>query len=224
MDARTKIFLAGASVSFLACGFLTYVGLRDARVLTAGLLIAAVGPMFMTVAKLESYLPRAYAVRTRELWNVPLGIPLGIAVYYIWQVFPTMYAAVEEIVWRPSEGAGGAYLEGMQIALDTAGGYFLGLILGALLLGAQLFVWIAPAYLLAKMVTQPVEKEVERYYRQKIRQSTRKVVGRPTRLTKFKVGGDLAETKVQLRMYGTALSIFSGLIAMTLLAWLAPLL
>ena len=156
--------------------------------------------------------------------NVPLGIPLGVAVFYLWKIFPAMYRALEEIVWRPSELGGGAYLEGIQVALDMAGGYLLGLILGGLLVSAQAAVWMVPAYFLAKWVTKPVEDEVEKFYRQKIRQSTRHVVGRPSRLTKFKVGGELAETKVQLRLYGTMLSLFSGLVVILILAWVTPLL
>ena len=38
------------------------------------------------------------------------------------------------------------------------------------------------------------------------------------------VGGELAETKVQLRMCGTMLMLFSGLVTMLVLAWVTPLL
>jgi len=224
MDARTKLFIAGSAVGFLAIAALSYLGVRDARVLTTGLFFATVGPVTVTVVRLRTYMPRAYGVRMRELWNVPVGIPLGIGVFYLWKIFPVMYAALEEIIWRRPEAGGGAYLEGVQMALDTAGGYLLGLILGAFLLATQIGMWVAPAYLLATRVIRPVEEEVERFHRQKIRQSTRKVVGRASRLPKFKVGGDLAATKVQLRAYGTLLSLFSGLVAMTLLAWTLPLL
>lgn len=223
MDLRTKVFLAGAALGFVVVALLTYVGMRDARVLSTGLFVAAVGPMYLTVARLKTYLPRAHSVWKRELWNVALGIPVGAAVFYIWKIFPGMYAALEEIVWRQSDVAGGAYLEGMQIALDTAGGYFLGLILGSVLVAAQGAVWVVPSYLLAKWVTHPVEEQVERFYRQRIRQSTRQVVGRTRRLTKFKVGGELAETKVQLRLFGTVLSLFSGLVVILALAWITPL-
>ncbi len=222
-DVRTKVLLAGAALGVLAIAFLTFIGVRDARVLSTGLFLAMVGPVYLTVTRLKSYLPRAHSVRMREMLNIPLGIPLGVAVFYVWAFFGPMYMALEEIVWRPPEVAGGAYLEGMQVALDTAGGYFLGLILGAFLVVAQGAVWVIPAYFMAKAVTKPVEDEVEKFYRQKIRQSTRHVVGRPSRLTKFKVGGELADTKVQLRAYGTMLSLFSGLVTILVLAWVLPL-
>ncbi len=224
MDLRTKVLMAGAALGFLAVAFLTFSGMRDVRVLSTGLFLTVVGPVCLTVARLKTYWPRAYSVRQRELLNIPLGIPLGAAVFYVWSFFPAMYSALEEVVWRHSDVGGGAYLEGMQVALDTAGGYFLGLLLGSFLVAAQAAVWIIPAYFAAKWVTWPVEDQVEKFYRQKIRQSTRHVVGRPSRLTKFKVGGELADTKVQLRMYGTMLSLFSGLVTILILAWVLPLL
>lgn len=223
MDVRTKVFLVGASLGFVAIAFLAYIGMRDARVLSTGMFIAVVGPMCLTVARLKFYMPRAHSVWRHELWNVLLGVPLGVAVFYIWKIFPAAYVGLEEIVWRPAEVAGGAYLEGMQIALDTAGGYLLGLILGALLVSAQAAVWVIPAYLMSKWVTKPVEEQVEKFYRQRIRQSTRQVVGRSRRLTKFKVGGELAETKVQLRVFGTMLSMSAGLVTILILAWVTPL-
>lgn len=223
MDIRTKVFIVGAALGFVAIAFLTYIGMRDARVLSTGMFLAVLGPMCLTVARLKFYMPRAHSVWRRELWNLLLGVPLGVAVFYVWKIFPAAYAGLEEIVWRPTEVAGGAYLEGMQIALDTAGGYLLGLILGAFLVSAQAAVWIVPAYLMSKWVTMPVEEQVEKFYRQRIRQSTRQVVGRTRRLTKFKVGGDLAETKVQLRLFGTMLSLSAGLVTILILAWVTPL-
>jgi len=224
MDARTKVFIAGAALGCLAIAFLTYRGLGDTRVFSTGLLLAVSGPVCLTIANLKSYLPRAYSVRKRELWNVPLGIPLGVAVYYVWKIFPAMYSALEEVVWRPAEFGGGVYLEAMQIALDTAAGYLLGFVLVAILVGLQAAIWVVPAYLLAKRVTGSVEEQVEKFYRRKIRQSTRRIVGRLSHITKFRVGGELAETKVQLRLYGTMLSLFSGLTTITILAWVLPLL
>ena len=223
MDRRAKVFIVSSAFGFLVVAGMTYAGMRDARVLSTGMFFAVIGPMCLTALHLKSYLPRASQVRKRELLNIPAGIPLGVGVFYVWKIFPAMYTAVEDVVWRPSEVAGGAYLEGMQIALDTAGGYFLGLILGALLVSLQAAVWVLPAYFLSKAIAKPVEDQVEDFYHQKIRQSTRQVVGRPSRLTKFKVGGELAETKVQLRMYGTMLCLFSGLVTILILAWVTPL-
>lgn len=222
MDARVKALVVGSAVGLVGMAGMALLGMRDARVLTTALLLAVVGPTYLTVSRLKTYLPRAYSVRKRALLNVLLGIPLGVAVFYVWGLFPALYTALEDVVWRPAEVAGGAYLESVQIAFDMAGGYFLGLILGALLVTVQAAVWVVPAYMLAKWVTRPVEEEAEKFYRQKIRQSTRQVVGRPSRLTKFKVGGDLAEAKVQLREYGTMLCLFSGLCTIVLLAWITP--
>lgn len=222
MDVRTKVLLVGSAIGLVAITALVVFGIRDARVLTTGLFLAVVGPMYLTITRLETYLPRAHSVRKRELLNVPLGVPLGAAVFFVWGLFPPLYTALEEFVWGPSEVAGGAYLESVQIALGTAGGYLIGLVLGSLLVTAQAAVWVVPAYLLAKWVTKPLEDEVEEFYRQKIRQSTRRVIGRPSQLTKFKVGGELAETKVQLREYGTMLCLFSGLITILALAWITP--
>lgn len=223
MDLRTKLLIGGAAVGSVVMLSFVVFGIRDARVWSTSLFLTVIGPVCLTVARLKTYMPRAHSVWRRELWNVVLGIPLAALVFHLWGFFPAMYAALEEIVWRPSEVAGGAYLEGMQVALDTAGGYMLGLILGAMVVALQAGIWIVPAYLGAKWVMKPVEDQVERFYRQKIRQSTRQVVGRSRRLTKFRVGGELAETRVQLRMCGMMLSLSSGLVTIVLLAWTLPL-
>jgi hypothetical protein len=223
MDLRTKVFLASASLALLVVTGLTYAGLRDVRVIMTGLFVAVVAPAVLTIVRAQDYLPRAHAVRRRQPWNLPLGIPLGVAVFYVWKLFSQIYLAFDEVVWGREDIAGTAYLEGLQVALDTAGGYVLGLFLGAIVVFVQAAVWIVPAYLLARWMTRPIEEEVERFYRQKVRQSTRQFVGRSRRVTKFKVGGELVETRMQLREYATILVLLSGLVTMLALAWLTPL-
>lgn len=222
MDPRTVLLVVGSTLGCGVIALLAYIGMRDARVLSTGLFIAVVGPMYLTVYRLKLYMPRAHSIWKREAWNIVLGVPLAVAVFYVWKLFPAMYAGLEDLVWRQPENAGGAFLHGVQTALDTAGGYLLGLILGSMLVAAQAAVWIVPSYFIAKGITRSAEDQVEEFYRQRVRQSTRQVVGRTRRLPKFKVGRELIDTKVQLRSFGMMLSLFSGLVTILALAWITP--
>ena len=209
--------LAGAAATAL----MMILGVRDARFLLTSSSLIAGGAFYVTMANLKVYLPRAYPHRKDGYRSALIGLPLGIVVYFVWKVFPPIYAAVDEIVWRsslPDEG-GSAYLESLQFAFATTASYAFGLVLGALVLSVQVGLWFLPAYLIARQRTKSAEEKAERAYREEVRKATRRYVGRRSRLTKFKVGGDLSAMKVQLRTYHFVLVLASGLVTMTGLAW-----
>ncbi len=217
----TSALLFGILAGSAAAALIMSQGVRDARLLLTSSTLIFGGALYLMMANLQVFLPRAYGHRKDGFGSALTGVPLGIVVYFVWKIFPPIYAAVDEIVWRASlpEEGGSAYVESLQFAFATTGSYALGLVLGALVLSLQVGLWFLPAYLIARQRTKSAEEKAERVYREKVRKATRRYVGRRARLTKFKVGGDLSAIKVQLRVYHLGLVLASGLVAMTGLAW-----
>lgn len=211
----------------LAClvGFsLLGAEIRDERALLTALLIWFGTVVVVVNQNLPSLMPWAQRVRSRSLLNLVAGVPLGILVFAVWSSFGPLYELVAGVVWAPVDVAGGAYVENMTFALETAGAYLLGLVLGGVVMALQLSLWVLPCYAVARYIGRPVEAQVEKAYEKSVRRTTTRVVGRKRRLTKFRVGGELANTKVQIRTYGALLSLASSLTTMTILAWSLPLL
>ena len=222
MDLRTRALVAGALAGAVLVGVLLSLGMTDERTFLTGLLFTAAGPVYLTVTRLKTYAPLAYGVRHRELWNVPIGIFLGAVVFYVWQPFPSLYLALPRLIWIETDLSGGVYVEAIKIAFTTISSYLLGLFLGSILVSVQVALWLAPAYWAARLVSNPVEAQIEKLHQQRVRQSSRKVVGRRASVAKLGAGAKLTDAKLQLRAYGTMLSLAAGLVTMTVIAWGTP--
>ena len=221
-DPFTLSLIGGAfAACFLGTGLLGFE-VRDGRALLTPLFLWFGLVVGVVNYNLRSMMPWAHRVQTRSRLNLAAGVPIGILVFGIWSLFTPLYEMVADIVWAPVDASGGAYVENMTFALETAGAYLLGLVLGGLILALQFTVWLLPCYLGARYVAIPVEAKVEKAYEKSVRRTTTRVVGRKRRLTKFRVGGELANTKVQIRTHGALLSLASSLATMTALAWIWP--
>lgn len=221
-DPLTQALFGGAIVACLVGFSLLGAEIRDGRALLTPLLIWFGTVVVVINQNLPSLMPRAHRVRNRNRINLVAGVPVGILVFGVWTFFGPLYELVAGVVWAPVDAAGGAYVENMTFALGTAGAYLLGLVLGGLVLALQLSVWILPCYAVARYIARPVEAQIEKAYENGVRRATTRVVGRKRRLTKFRVGGELANTKVQIRTYGALLSLASSLATMTILVWALP--
>ncbi|MBM4270255.1 MAG: hypothetical protein FJ144_27230 [Deltaproteobacteria bacterium] len=221
-DPRTKALLIGAAVGTLAVVAMSAAGLRDERSPVTGLFVAAIAPMWMTIRQVERYAPRVRPVQRRELWNLPLGAPLGILALFAWQLFGPAFTAVEAYLWESQPVDPDALAE-IQFMSDNVVRPFVSLLGFTALLAMQAALWVIPTYWMARWVNGPVERQLEAYYKKELRRRAQELVELSNRLARFKTGGELAETKIQLRTYGTVLGLCGGLVAMTLFVWVAPL-